>query len=1047
LGCATALPGRDDDRAKPDADEASSYSPGVRYCFGPFELDTAAGELRRDGEGVALQPKPLALLQLLIEERHRIVPIEELLDRLWVDAEVTQSSLTRAVSLARGAIGDSGRSGRIRSYTRRGYRFHGDVGEIGGEGTGAPGAGRPEFLVAGEGGVPFAGRAQALDRLRAAWEETVGGRGGIALVSGPAGIGKTRLTEVFAQEVRRRGGLALRGRALEEEGEPAFWVWAQVLRGLHDADPASLRVPGLADSGELASLMPELVTAKPGSALELPPEQRRFVFFDAVARALAQAARSHSLLVVFEDVHWADPASLRLLEHLAFELASSGVLLLATAREARPGAEHPGMRTLGVLRRQDRCAQIALGGLALEEVEALVEQAMGRSAPDLAQSLFLRTGGVPLYLREALRRILEEGGDDPDADLRLASLPLAGTDWIAEALEQLPAAAGLLLGAAAVVGREFPVPLVAAVADLDRGDALDRLDEAVKAGIVEEDPEAPVRYRFVHDLFREAAYTRLTPGTRARMHHRAAERLERQHAEQVDLVVAELAHHHHQSLAVGDPARAFACAQRAAERAFAVCAYEKATLHWGQALAALEHGEAVPALRRLSTLLALGEACRLAGERRRRREVFGEAMTLAEQLGRPLERAQAAIGLSDVTEWGVRDETGLRALEAALTQLPSDGSTPPELEARLLARMGYLDAVLHPERAEPRVRRALELARRLGSADLLEECQYALHLMLGGPEGQQERYELASEIREAAAAARDPDSAVIAILDVACDRLELGDLEGARSLRASADAMAGDPPHPRTGWYRQVYDTGFALLEGHLGEVEDRVWATRRLGRRLEHPYAEGCTRAHLALYHRERGANDELLLALEPALGAGGPREWVQAVVARAQVAVGREEEARGLFESIAGRGFDQIPRNLRWTATLVELGHACADLGERSQAGALIELLRPEEHRHGVLPMVVCYGGPASFALARLYELEGRPDDAAELYAEAREAAKSLGALPTEARIKLAWGDLELRRGSRTRARELFLQSAAAWETLRLTSFAETARARLAG
>ena len=92
----------------------------MRYCFGPFELDVAAGELRRDGHEVSLQPKPLALLQLLIEERHRVVPIDELLDRLWTDASVTQSSLTRAVSLARSAIGDSGRSGRIRSYTRRG---------------------------------------------------------------------------------------------------------------------------------------------------------------------------------------------------------------------------------------------------------------------------------------------------------------------------------------------------------------------------------------------------------------------------------------------------------------------------------------------------------------------------------------------------------------------------------------------------------------------------------------------------------------------------------------------------------------------------------------------------------------------------------------------------------------------------------------------------------------------------------------------------------------------------------------------------------------
>ena len=463
--------------------------------------------------------------------------------------------------------------------------------------------------------------------------------------------------------MRRRGGVALRGRALEEEGEPAFWVWAQVLRGLRAADPESLRVSGLAASEELAALRPELLRRGSGEAGALPPEQRRFVFFDAVARALALAARLQPLVIVFEDVHWADPASLRLLEHLAYELSTASVLLVATVREARPGSEHPGSRTLSMLRRQDRCTQVALEGLATEEVETLVHQATGRAIPELARALVARTGGVPLYLREGLRRVLEEGDPDPDQAVRLAALPMPGTDWIEQALEDLPEEVASLLGAAAVVGREFPVPLVAAVAGLDRGDALDHLDEAVRAGVVEEDPESPVRYRFVHDLFREAAYASLAAGRRARLHQRAAERLERQHAEQMDRVVAELAHHHHQSLAVGDPERVYTCAQRAAECAFAVCAYEKAALHWGQALAALEHGEAIPIERRLHTLLALGEAARLAGERRRGREVFREAMVLAEQVSRPRERAQAAQSL-EARPMGARIQLEWGALEA-----------------------------------------------------------------------------------------------------------------------------------------------------------------------------------------------------------------------------------------------------------------------------------------------------------------------------------------------------------------------------------------------
>lgn len=1019
----------------------------MRYCFGPFELDVAAGELRRDGHEVSLQPKPLALLQLLIEERHRVVPIDELLDRLWTGASVTQSSLTRAVSLARSGIGDSGRSGRIRSYTRRGYRFHGDVAQLDGDTSLAPAQATEAGSSSDSSGIPFSGRSDPLARLRAAWEESVAGHGGAALISGPAGIGKTRLTEVFATEVRRRGGIAVRGRALEEEGEPAFWVWAQVLRGLHEFDPSSLDELGLAASDELGALMPELVRRKAPDAEMLAPEQRRFVFFDAVSRALSRAARSHPLLIVFEDVHWADPASLRLLEHLAFELAGTSVLLVATAREARPGAEHPGTRTLSILRRQDRCAQIELAGLTTDEVETLVHRATGQPSPELARALVARTGGVPLYLREGLRRVLEDGGADPDAALQLAALPMPGTDWIEESLGDLSEETRAVLGAASVVGREFPVPLLAAVADLDRGSALDRLDEAVRAGVVEEDPQSPVRYRFVHDLFREASYNHLGPGTRARLHLRAAERLEHQHAEQLDQVVSELSHHHHQSLAVGDPERAHACAERAAERAFAVCAYEKAALHQSQALAALDHGEAIPVVRRLQTLLALGEACRLAGERKRRREVFGEAMALAERLERPLEFAEAALGLTDVAEWGVRDELGHRALETALAGLPNEG-TPPELEARVLARLGYLEAVHHPVQAEARLGRALQLAGEIPTnPDLLEECHYALHLALAGPDRQDERYQLATEIRSAAATARDPDAAVTAILDVACDQLELGRPEKARELRAQADAIAGDPPHPRTMWCRQVFDTGLALLGGQVEEVEARIWTARRLALRLEHPYAEGCARAHLALYHRARGAHDEVLLALEPAVEKGGPREWVQAVVTRARLEVGREDEARELFALIKGGRFEEIPRNLRWTATIVEVAHACADLKDAEQAANLIKILRPEEHRHGVMPMVVSYAGPVSFALARLYELTGDPETAAALYPEAHEAALALEARPMAARIQLEWSALELRRGSRTRARELLRESAEVAEALGLTEVAEVARSRLAG
>jgi hypothetical protein len=207
---------------------------------------------------------------------------------------------------------------------------------------------------------------------------------------------------------------------------------------------------------------------------------------------------------------------------------------------------------------------------------------------------------------------------------------------------------------------------------------------------------------------------------------------------------------------------------------------------------------------------------------------------------------------------------------------------------------------------------------------------------------------------------------------------------------------------PDGSWHVEVYDTGIALLEGRFGEVEARVRSALSVGLRAEHPYARGCANVHRALLARERGDFATLLGALTPALGAReGPTHWVHAVVARAELATGRPREARARFESLAARGFIDVPRNLRWTATMIEIAHLCAELEYASQAGALMALLAPHAHHHAVLPVAICYGGPASFALARLADLRDMKSDARALYDDALSACEGIGAEAMRARI----------------------------------------------
>ncbi len=404
---------------------------------------------------------------------------------------------------------------------------------------------------------------------------------------------------------------------------PAFWLFAQVLRRLLEQPAAAAALRDVAaHEPELAGLLGLRPAAPPAGAVRTP-EQGRFLLFDAVSRALRDEARRRPLLVVLEDLQWAGSESLRLLEHLAHERLDVPLLLLGTVRDGPREPGDPVARALGLLRAQDCCLELALPPLSRAEVAALLEQVLEGPAPtDLTSELFARTEGVPLFLREALRLLAERGAL---AELERVSregvvLPARALDLIRRPLERLSPEATALVSAAAVLGREFTLPAAAEVAGLERSDALDRVDEAVKAGVLEAAPAGATGFRFAHALFQEAVLAALSPGASARLHLRAAEHLERENEGDPSAVLAELAHHYHRALAVGDAERACEAALRAAEQSSRVGAWEQAALHYEQARVAFEQVPGCDPERRLALALDCTEAWRLASERSRRRQ-------------------------------------------------------------------------------------------------------------------------------------------------------------------------------------------------------------------------------------------------------------------------------------------------------------------------------------------------------------------------------------------------------------------------------------------
>ncbi|HEY8119699.1 MAG TPA: AAA family ATPase [Myxococcota bacterium] len=972
----------------------------VLFRFDDYELDEDAGELRRAGARIEIQPKPFELLRLLVRERARVVSSEALMRALWPDVAVTPSSLTRAVSHARRAIGDTHKGERIQSAARRGYRFVAEVRE-----GAAPIAAAPERAEHAW-STPFVGREEALAELRAAFAAASAGAASIALVTGRAGIGKTRLVEAFARECERAGARVLEARCRDREGAPAFWMWGQLLRRLGEHDPSAPALQELRRRSEELGLLATPSAARPATH---SPEQSRFLFFEAAAELIRHATRGAPLVIVLEDVQWAANESLRMLEHVAYELAQARLLVIATVRDEGATRARPVDRTLAALHQLERCRAIELRAFSRREVGELLALAIGQPAPaDLISELAARTEGVPLFLREALRA-LEASGDLAHPErLAARALPIAekSLQLLRRGLDALPERCIALLEAGAVLGREFALTLAADVGGLSRDDAAEALDAAVAAGVVEPARSAgAASWRFAHALHREAVYEGVAPGRRARLHLRAAERIEQRAAPELSGVASELSYHHFEALAVGEPERALHFATSAAEQSSARLAWDEAASHFARGVAAAEQLIPSDPPRKLELLLRLGEAHALARDPEGRRSALRDAAALATSLGRCGEMVRAAVAHVDLSEWVPSDPDAERLLHAALARAPVDDA---RARAQLLTRLAYRRIRTDGRAAAEIAREALPLARGTRDPDLIQEAAYVLLFALAGPDALAERAALRGEIEAAARATPRRDTGLIALLDLASDRLMLGDAEGARELRRSAGALAGESPHPGLRWHLATYDAGLAALEGRLDDAEREAQEALGAGQRARHPYARGCYDIQRVTVAQERGDPGPALAVFAPFVarehaGWSVPIHWLLALVARARIAAGERESARQIWSQLAEPGFAAVPRNIRWTRSLVEIAHLCADLDDRARAPELIALLEPVADQHGVIPIPIAYGGPVRHALARLQDLAGERARAEASYAGALADCERVGARGWRARVLL--------------------------------------------
>ena len=842
--------------------------------------------------------------------------------------------------------------------------------------------------VGATGELPLLGRARELADLDATLEDTATGHGGLVLLTGEPGIGKTRLATALGERAAAEGHRVAWARGWDGGGAPAFWPWVQVVRSLAtDRDDDALRTELGAGARWVAQLAPELRERLDlPEAGDLESEQARFALFDAVTVFLRNTAAREPLVILLDDLHTADLPSLLLLAFLARALSETRVLVITTHHEAGPRRGPEVEAVFGELTRFG--VRFDLGGLEDDDLRALVIHRSGADpSEELVHTLHQLTEGNPFYSDEVVRLLVAQGRIDQPLGERVP-LPDGVRDAIRKRLLPLRPEVLDALQVAAVEGRDFELTTVERAAGIERADLLERLDEALAVQLLEEAPGPAGSFRFAHGLIRETLYGDLTASRRARLHAAVGEALERTAATE-----AELAHHFVEAAPVGDPAKALDHAHRAGYEALAALAYERAADLFDAALNALDLLPEPDEPRRGELLLLRGQAQMQSGGDAARSTLLA-AIDLARRVDDPdlLGRAALSLGGFGLSP-GMVDDDLVAVLEEALSGLSPDGSA---LRARLLVRLAV--ALYYSDQAQRRedlVQEALGIARGLDDPPTLAYVLDQGHIATNGPDTAERGLAWAHELFALADTAGDAELSVRARSWQIDLLLELDDLAGADMAIEALDRIATDSRDPRARAYIPLHRARRAMIAGQLDDTEVLIHEGIQLGWSLQDSTVPILAGAQLFWLRMGQGRLREIEDAVRqfadqlPAMPA-----W-RVALATLYMHTGRPAEARREYDRLAERDFATIPRDNVWSisiALLAELGETFRD-AERSVL--LEELLAPLEGRNVVTPTGI-FAGPVRRYLALTAAARGDQDTALARLAEARVACERMGYKP---------------------------------------------------
>ena len=905
--------------------------------------------------------------------------------------------------------------------------------------------------MTGGSGQRLVGRAKPLRELEAALRDAVAGRGALALVTGEAGIGKSRLAAELAARAPALGARVVWASCWDGGGAPAYWPWVQALRAASAGrDPAELAADLGLGAGEVLRLVPELaglLPAPPPDPPRLEPEQARFRLFDAVASYLRGTAGRTPLLLVVDDLHWADVPSLLLLRFLARDLRDSRILVLATYRDPELGPHDPVAELVADLARA--AMPVPLTGLASADVGEIVQDATGTATdPAVVEALHRRSGGNPLFAAELARLLATQGrlgaGPDDLAGGVAGAVPDTIRAVLGRRLARLDPDCRDLLRLAAVAGVRFGVELLARAAGRDRAVVL-RLLAAAEAGrLVAAVPASVDGWGFTHTLVRDVLYESLGVAERPAAHLRVAEALVALHGDD-ERQLAELAHHFLGAAAGADDGRAAGYALRAGRRALRLLAYEEAAGLFEQALAVLA-ADGRDDGQRVEILCALGDARLRAGAFEAARDAYEQAASLARRRGRPAELARAALGFAAGHGFEVRlyDHRQVELLEEALAALPAgDFSLRAWSLARLSVALSYVASV---ERRQELAAEAVAMARRLGDRAALASALSSACDAVAGQDHTEQRLASASEMLALAAADGDPELELLGRRFRVVALLELGDLAAAEREVAAYARGTGRLLQPTLAWYVPLWRGMFALLRGRLEEAERLVEEAETIGARAASANAAVLCPLQRWMLHRERGDPVRALAAMERVVQLAPVSASARTELAWSLLEAGRTVEARAELERLVADGCAALEHDSEWLPATMALAHVAAALPHPDAAGTLYRLLAPHARRFAVEGIGAGTHGCLARQLGLLAGVLGRRAEAVAHFEAALEANGAAGSPVLVAHTRRDYGMALLRLGEpadQERAAALLAEAAAAYRELGMTVQAERAEA----